>query len=666
MQSKRSFFNRKIYCTALRRYWVLWVLYAIAALVLVPLPMIDAMQNKGLLYSGEWFSTSVIWLLDAHPMLLVLSLLFSGIIAATLFSYLYQPRQTGLMASLPVRRETMFLSTAAAGLTGMFLGDLLMILACLGVEAAYGQVYLPALGVFLLIAVLENLFFLGFALFCCMLTGNILAGPAVYMIFNFTAVGVETLGRYLLCSLVYGMPRNGIYQLSTEWLSPAVQMLRNLSRVDRLAWDGVNSNHIASYSFTMEGLGTLGIYALVGVVFCGLALVLYRRRNMETAGDVVAIPFLVPVFKVCACLAGALVCCSLVTNMLPALRWYGAPRLLLFIALMILGGMIGWFIAQMLVEKTFRVFDHGWKGLGAMCLLYVLVLTGAEYDWTGYERRLPDAEQVQEVSLDSGSTTIRLKQPENIQQVIDLQQRLVEHKSHHEQAAAQYKEQRRLELQYVLENGKILERCYWLDSSGETFTDPDSDLRAVEVVCNLPEAVEYRLVRGNLGAEAIYSGSVYYYSQENDTWMNASHLSPADYGELYTECILPDLADGTLGRVYLAEDETYAKSVYNCQIYLEFRTTQENLMDQVDFISEEGSAGGDAVKYYYSTVALYVPVSAQRTVQWLQEHDIELVTMYDCAQAQGYEYRADGVYYPEETTEEMAAGVETAVMPAVG
>ena len=94
MQSKRSFFNRKIYCTALRRYWVLWVLYAIAALVIVPLPMIDAMQNKGLLYSGEWFSTNVIWLLDAHPMLLVLSLLFSGIIAATLFSYLDQPRQT--------------------------------------------------------------------------------------------------------------------------------------------------------------------------------------------------------------------------------------------------------------------------------------------------------------------------------------------------------------------------------------------------------------------------------------------------------------------------------------------------------------------------------------------------------------------------------------------
>ena len=89
-------------------------------------------------------------------------------------------------------------------------------------------------------------------------------------------------------------------------------------------------------------------------------------------------------------------------------------------------------------------------------------------------------------------------------------------------------------------------------------------------------------------------------------------------------------------------------------------------MDQVDFISEEGGAGGDSAKYYYSTVNLYVPVSAQRTVQWLREHDIELVTMYDCAQAQGYEYRADGVYYPEETTEEMAADVETAVMPAVG
>lgn len=649
MQSKRSFFNRKIYCTALRRYWVLWVLYAAAALVLVPLPMIDAMQNKGFQYSGEWFSTSVIWLLDAHPMLLVLSLVFSGVIAATLFSYLYQPRQTGLMASLPVRRETMFLSTAAAGLTGMLLGDLLMILACLGVEAAYGQVYLPALGIFFLILVLENLFFLGFALFCCMLTGNILAGPAVYLIFNFTAVGVETLGRYLLCNLVYGMSRDSLYQLSTKWLSPAMQMLWDLNRVDHITWDSAYGKQVTEYSFTMEGLTTLGIYALVGVVFCGLALLLYRRRKMESAGDVVAIPFLIPVFKVCACLAGALACSSLVINMLPALRWYGMPQLLLTVGLMILGGMIGWFIAQMLVEKTFRVFDHGWKGLGAMCLLYVLVMTGAEYDWTGYERRLPDAEQVQEVRLGTGSIEIQLKQPENIRQVIDLQQRLVEHKPHHEQAAAQYKDQRRLELQYVLENGEILERCYWPDSSGETFTDPDSDLRAIEAVCNLPEAAEYRLVRGDLGAEDIYGGNIYYYSREADTQKNVTHLSPADYGELYTECILPDLADGTLGQVYLAEDDTYAKSVYNCEIYLEFRTTQEKQMDQVDLVSEEGGAGGTPVKYYYTTVYLNVPVSAQRTVQWLREHDIELVTMYDCAQAQGYEYRADGVYYPEET-----------------
>ena len=147
MQSKTSFFNRTVYWNTLRRYWVVWVGYAALMVLGIVLPLFNALQ--GVWENPGWYNgvpQQVEHVLSTGVTFSVLSsLLVMGPIAALLFSYLYNSRMTGMMNSLPVRRETMFLSVTAAGFTGLLLGDVLAILGSLVVEAVFGMVNVPAL-----------------------------------------------------------------------------------------------------------------------------------------------------------------------------------------------------------------------------------------------------------------------------------------------------------------------------------------------------------------------------------------------------------------------------------------------------------------------------------------------------------------------------------------
>ena len=183
------------------------------------------------------------------------------------------------------------------------------------------------------------------------------------------------MGRYLLSKLQFGSSGPNIS--FTEWLSPPLMLLSRVRSV--VTADGL----ITAGDYQMVGLGVLGAYAAVGTVFAGLALLLYRKRRMETAGDIVAIEGLKPVFKVCASLAGALGLASFLTDTLYYVDTSGIKGLATLCLLMVIGGIIGWFIAQMLVEKSIRVFDHGWKGIGAMRLVFVVFLCAGEFDWFG-------------------------------------------------------------------------------------------------------------------------------------------------------------------------------------------------------------------------------------------------------------------------------------------
>ena len=96
------------------------------------------------------------------------------------------------------------------------------------------------------------------------------------------------------------------------------------------------------------GLGYASLYALIGLVLAGLALAAYRRRHLESAGDVVSVRWVRPVFKYGVAFCTAVTLSTVFYYVLDPLLPRGPWTLLV---LMVVWGAAGCFVAEMLLCK---------------------------------------------------------------------------------------------------------------------------------------------------------------------------------------------------------------------------------------------------------------------------------------------------------------------------
>ena len=96
-------------------------------------------------------------------------------------------------------------------------------------------------------------------------------------------------------------------------------------------------------------------------------------------------------------------------------------------------------------------------------------------------------------------------------------------------------------------------------------------------------------------------------------------FTAADMRELYTECIVPDMQDGTIGLYSFSSDVNY--EFYDCEIELYFfdQTPEVYLINgaRVPATADTATEGG-AHRGFYT----YATPSSQRTNAWLAEHGV--------------------------------------------
>lgn len=215
----------------------------------------------------------------------------------------------------------------------------------------------------------------------------------------------------------------------------------------------------------VQGLGTVGIYAIVAVVLAVCAFLLYRVRRLESAGDVVAVNPMKPVFQY-----GVALCVGMAFGMATAMVAGGGEIMLM--AAMPVWGVLGYFAARMLLEKSFKVFRH-WKGALAVAVVFVALFCVVGYDLTGFETRVPAPDSVASVEVygfhavylgDSGdSFGQELDDPELLKLVNLLHKEAVAQRDEERQTQAQLGGvSTQLMLDYHLKGGGTLSRRYSL------------------------------------------------------------------------------------------------------------------------------------------------------------------------------------------------------------
>ena len=597
MKSKTSLFNKGVSLNLLKRYWPLWTGYFVLLLLVTPVTLSGRVDR---LAPGEMLNYT---LLESGVEVVYISIVVGVLVAMAMFNYLYSTKSCGMMNMLPLHRETMFLTAFLTGLVPLLAADVLVMLIT---ALFYGgrQVYFKTLLLWLAMAVMGNISFYGFAVFCAVLTGNLIVLPVLYLVLNLAVYAAERAVRYLLSAFVYGMSTSSC---SLIVLSPIVELLNFLFVVPVNYVDADGVVRQVTNAYQVSGLKALGIYCAAGLVCAVLALLIYRLRQMERATDVVAVPVLKPVFKYCMAFGTAVVLAYVVYDWLTPRSIGGMGTALLVLLLLLAGALIGYYAAEILMQKTLKVFPGKWKGCLVSCLILAVLTMAWEFDLFGYERRIPDAEEVASVWLMQNGT--ELTEPENIQALTALHRSFVDNKAENESADEQYT----VTIRYTLKNGKIMHRVYPLRYDQETLNDPNSDIRRYEALQNVDEARERRTVPSfPVTITSISYGEVYVtYCDEKGCYQGESLSLTDEQAFALYQCLLKDLEAGTAGRYWIGGSDAYLDTVSNIDISLEFVT-----------------GVGENQKWSY--VGEELCLDAENTMKWIRENtDFEVLAQRD-------------------------------------
>ena len=114
MQSKTSYFNATLFRKNLTRFWPLWGLASFIG-ALFPLAVLLDMVHRGWNVLSAPDFTGMYY--DAVSAVPVINLVYAALCAMAVWSYLYNARSVGLMHTLPIRREGLFLTNFLSGLS---------------------------------------------------------------------------------------------------------------------------------------------------------------------------------------------------------------------------------------------------------------------------------------------------------------------------------------------------------------------------------------------------------------------------------------------------------------------------------------------------------------------------------------------------------------------
>lgn len=346
----------------------------------------------------------------------------------------------------------------------------------------------------------------------------------------------------------------------------------------------------------------LAAYALAGLVIALIALLLYRTRKSEMTGSTVAFPWAVPVFKygVAFCTAVSLGQ-FLYYFLFGQYRSSGSDSLPGTILCMAAAGLVGYFAAEMLIKKSFRVFRTGAKGAAIVSLALVLLGVTMSFDLTGYEKRVPDESEIESAFYTfSGMTDVTTDDADTIRRLTAAHQAIVKNRNEQVRIADASDadtlsqndhddiEPFHLRLTYYLKDGSQLSRSYSLYLRRSDLTVPSSVTARVNALYMCRESVLCRVLGYGYGYEHLgdtprFLDSYCYYYDENSNTKDYA-LTAAQAEQVYA-ALMQDVQDSDNGGsdIFAVQEYQYDPPSFWLELY--FESTNEKGRPEVYTLS---------------------------------------------------------------------------------
>ena len=480
--------------------------------------------------------------------------------AMVMFDYLMKPSAVGMMHALPMRRSGVFAAQMVSGFSLLTAGNLFIAVCTALLSSTNGGVPLKALWLWLLCLELEEFFFFALAACCAAVTGWLLGLPVIYVGVNFMVLAYRLLLNVMAGAFYKGFSGMDQDQITkfTYWCTPVVKLVQS-TEAETTADGYMNFVRVLPRS----GLNTVWIYAAAGVVLLALAWLLYRLRHSETAGSAIVFPWLRPIVCYVISVAGGLAIGTLVFTLISR---DGTDRIGLVLWQIVMGA-VTYCAVQMLLQKSYKIWHRKtWIGLAILAAILILIPAVIRLDPTGYQRRLPEAEDVHDVWISGGIIDgLDSEDPQTIADTIALHALLIDgayDDDRYDSRDTQY-----FHVTYTLKDGETFSRSY-------SYSIEDNALKtALGKLVNNPELRLRSIMQGREDWGTDFTGGmVYCWMSSADEILLTAEQARALYDAALADAATPVDVDALLEKysgydpvAYLDIELTTPKGAYTFQ-----------------------------------------------------------------------------------------------------
>lgn len=443
MRSKTSWYNHELTKQNFRHVGWISLIYFIAMAVAIVINILMKIEQDDRYY----FYHEPLNLFEHGMFLQILTLFIVPIMTAIfLFRYLHHKDASDFIHSLPVKRKHLFYHQVLFGF-GTMLGPVSLIALALFIMHFVVDVsefyQLSSLGYWYGITTLILSLVFALTVFVGQLTGTSIIQGIFTFIFLLFPAGFSILVMFNLNYALIGVADYYFMNEKVFEFSPLTDLPNFLY-----------SSHVSSTKII--------VYIIFTLVLLAVSLFLYRKRNVETASQTITFGILKPIF-----IYSFTFCFTLIGGLYFGAVQYGYDWIVFGYFLF---SIFGYLIAQMILNKTWRIF-HKWKEYViffiACTLLFVLIML----DFTGFENRVPDPANIDQVYVNDESYSYHLREEElneysgitdekTIEAITELHQLLINDSKRGD--FLNYQKQS-ISLRYQLTNGKELVREYYVD-----------------------------------------------------------------------------------------------------------------------------------------------------------------------------------------------------------
>lgn len=571
MKSKTSFFNKTVFFKIFTGYWPIWALYLIVWIFMLPVSLSNELNWSN---PTTTLSLNHIILNMASYGGLICSVLFGVAAAAAVYSFMYTSKSISFYASLPIRREGLFLTSYLSGITWFVAANIIVVILTIMVQASHNILNIYGLLNWFAITTLQMIVFYGIATFCATVAGNIWGFGFLYAALNCIPILCELFIKFIGALTLRGISFSENF--ITRYITPTFQL-----------WGHIYTEYNDMGDITVleyQGWSSLLIWAAAGLIFAGLGLLLYRNRHMETASDLISVKWLRPVVKycttaICALGLGLLIFEIACINISASVS--STDSFICLTICLLIGAFVGYFASSMMLAKSFRVFKH-WHGFAISALIIILLMTATALDLFGIESYIPKAENIESVTVEyyySGQNVFT--DSNDISNVLAVHSTIIEDNIATNTYNINADWDGEISIKYKLKNGRIVFRDYFIkieDTSTKIY-------KQLDALLNTGDAIIDRVIGDNpVNEHTIHFAYINCYNYTTD-FSYSQDLSPSEAFELYENCILPDMQDGKLGFADIGWLKSGAYGDYYCNISIEISHINEQGMEEYNTLS---------------------------------------------------------------------------------